>query len=42
VPRPYSFVRLERYVQDTVGLDCERAAVLAVALRVIAIDPAAH
>jgi len=42
VPRPYSFVRLERNVQDTVGMDRERAAVPTVALRVIAIDPAAH
>jgi hypothetical protein len=39
VPRPYSFVRLERYLQDTFALDRERAAVLAAALRVIAIDP---
>lgn len=39
MPRPYSFVRLERYVQDTFGLDRERAAVLAAALRVITVDP---
>jgi len=39
VPRPYSFVRLDRYVQDTFGLDRERAAVLAADLRVIAVDP---
>ena len=39
VPRPYNFVRLERYLQDTFALDRERAAVLAAALRVIAIDP---
>lgn len=39
MPRPYSFVRLERYFQDTFALDRERAAVLAAALRVIAVDP---
>jgi hypothetical protein len=39
VPRPYNFVRLEQYLQDTFALDRERAAVLAAALRVIVIDP---
>ena len=31
MPRPYSFVRLDRYLQDTFGLDREHAAVLAAA-----------
>lgn len=39
MPRPYSFVRLERYTHDTFGLDRQRAAVLGAALRVIAVDP---
>jgi hypothetical protein len=39
VPRPYNFLRLEQYLQDTFALDRERAAVLAAALRVIVIDP---
>ena len=39
VPRPYNFVRLEQYFQDSFALDSERAAVLAAALGVIVIDP---
>jgi hypothetical protein len=38
-PQRYSFVRLEQFTHDTYILDAQRRAVLAAALRCLAVDP---